>query len=129
MALSESWLSPIATGNARALNQGRRPGTAIVPHLRRSSLDANQSRPYETVSKPPKTCADGLIARRGRGSAQMSVLTVSYSNLVTCDGSLTRRHRILRKCPSHNFGGKLSFETVSYGRAYSSAGPSSLNQF
>ena len=26
--------------------EGRRPGTAIVPHLRRSSLDANQSRPY-----------------------------------------------------------------------------------
>src|SRR5687767_97091 len=78
-----------------------------------------EPRPDETVSKPYKTCADGLIARRGRGSARTTVQAVSFSDLVTCYRSLTCRHRILRKSPIHNFGGKLSFETVSDGRAYS----------
>ena len=36
-------------------------------------------RPCETVSKPYKTCADGLIARRGRfGSARTTVQAVKF---------------------------------------------------
>src|SRR5688500_2761110 len=64
----------------------------------------------ETVAKPHKTCADGLIAHRGRGSARTTVQAVSFSDLVNCDRSLTCRRTKFGNDPSHAIERGLSFE-------------------
>jgi hypothetical protein len=53
----------------------------------------------EAVSKHPNICADGSLTRPFRRSARIIILIVSVSDLVICDGSVTRRHRKVGKAP------------------------------
>ena len=62
-------------------------GASSVAWLRSFKVSGDGA--METVAKTPKTCADGIIARRRRGSARTTVQAVSFSDLVTCDRSMT----------------------------------------
>src|SRR5688572_6061437 len=66
------------------------------------------TRQWRLLQNLSKTCADGLIARPGRGSAQMRVLPASFSDLVTSDRSMTCRHRKFRKDRSHVIASTLA---------------------
>src|SRR5262245_37369068 len=98
-------LTPIGTDNARTLTraegpavssharegvvcmryevEGRRPGTAIVPHLRRSFLHVIQSRPYGRAYS--SAGPSGLFATGHNDRAKATVLTASLSDSVTGD--------------------------------------------
>src|SRR5262245_1482552 len=71
--------------------------------------------PDETLSKPPETCADGLSSSSGPPSCANELLKVSISDHVTCDGSMTCRHRTLGEYLSHVIERELSLATVSDG--------------